>query len=398
MLLFPRHWLGPLCALVLSAAAAGAPAYVPAPQPVNTGRYRVGAALCPLWAGGQRWREIQPFADRKPLLGWYDEGNPEVTDWEIKWAVDHGISFFMVCWYREPSGAGDPAVRPGLEHWIRNGLFHARYGNQVQFGILWDNANREYFGKTSAEDFLGNLLPFWIHDYFSRPNYLSLDGCPVFSIFKPDKFIEDLGGEEQTAAVLAKAREICRQAGFKNVVMLGQNCWGNPAELRRKAEQIRRVGFDATWAYHWPTFTGAFAGDLHPSGAKAIAAQEAVWQAQLQPNPITLSMGWDEAPWHFRYSHAQWRLNPEEFETLCARAKDFLDRRPGDGIEHRLVFLDNWNEFGEGHYICPTQGAGFGYLDAVREVFAPSAGPHTDLTPSEVGLGPYDSAYRALHL
>ena len=34
---------------------------------------------------------IFAFPERKPVLGWYDEASPEVADWQIKWAVEHGI-------------------------------------------------------------------------------------------------------------------------------------------------------------------------------------------------------------------------------------------------------------------------------------------------------------------
>ena len=60
-----------------------------------------------------------------------------------------------------------------------------------------------------------------------------------------------------------------------------------------------------------------------------------------------------------------------------------------------MLLLDNWNEWGEGHYIAPYREYGFGYLDAVRKVFSSAAGPHVDLIPEDIGLGPYDTAYRA---
>ena len=34
-----------------------------------------------------------------------------------------------------------------------------------------------------------------------------------------------------------------------------------------------------------------------------------------------------------------------------------------------MIMFDNWNEFGEGHYLYPTSRAGFGYLDAAAKVF-----------------------------
>ena len=71
--------------------------YVPPPQPVSTGDYLVGAFRCPLWSeetrGGMAWSPIFDYPERKPVLGWYDEADPEVVDWEVKYALEHGISF-----------------------------------------------------------------------------------------------------------------------------------------------------------------------------------------------------------------------------------------------------------------------------------------------------------------
>jgi hypothetical protein len=60
-----------------------------------------------------------------------------------------------------------------------------------------------------------------------------------------------------------------------------------------------------------------------------------------------------------------------------------------------MILLDNWNEWSEGHFIAPSRQHGFGYLDAVRNVFATEELDHVDLLPEDVGLGPYDGAARA---
>jgi hypothetical protein len=45
------------------------------------------------------------------------------------------------------------------------------------------------------------------------------------------------------------------------------------------------------------------------------------------------------------------------------------------------VLLPNWSEFGEGAFIMPSAQAGFGYLDALRQVFT-GGGSHIDLVPT----------------
>ena len=56
-----------------------------------------------------------------------------------------------------------------------------------------------------------------------------------------------------------------------------------------------------------------------------------------------------------------------------------------------LVFCC-WNEFGEGHYIEPTRGYGFDYLDVIRDTFTGAKGPHTDIGPEDLDR-PCDSWY-----
>lgn len=55
-------------------------------------------------------------------------------------------------------------------------------------------------------------------------------------------------------------------------------------------------------------------------------------------------------------------------------------------MESKMLLLDNWNEYGEGHYIFPTRQYGFGYLDAVRNVFCSVDQEHLDLVPEDLGL------------
>ena len=71
------------------------------------------------------------------------------------------------------------------------------------------------------------------------------------------------------------------------------------------------------------------------------------------------------------------------------KAKNFSDL---NSTTYKIIMLDDWNEFGEGHYIAPTQQFGFSYLDVIREVF--TINPfHIDLAPEDVGRGPYRFPY-----
>jgi hypothetical protein len=79
---------------------------------------------------------------------------------------------------------------------------------------------------------------------------------------------------------------------------------------------------------------------------------------------------------------------------LLRKAKDFIAALPPAELGSRMLLLDNWNEWGEGHYIAPYREYGFGYVDAVRKVFSNAPEKHDDLIPEDIGMGPYDTAYK----
>ena len=112
------------------------------------------------------------------MLGWYREGSPEVADWQIKWAVEHGITFFAYDWYWSKGSRQ-------LEHALHDGYFQARYRHLLKFCLLWANHNPP--GTSSLEDCLA-VTHYWITNYFRRPEHLTAAGKPVVIIFSPQRF------------------------------------------------------------------------------------------------------------------------------------------------------------------------------------------------------------------
>lgn len=363
------------------------PSTAPAPIPVSTAPVSVGMMTCPLWRKGSRgaggWNEITPYPQRQPALGWYDEGNPEVTDWEIRWAVEHGIEFFMCCWYRAAGNIGKPAV-PWLNHWVES-LNQAKYAQMVQYSILWENIGA--VGVSSVDDMMDNLLPFWIENNFKQPNYMRREGKPVLYVYGVQKMVDDLGGEAPVRRMIRLMRAACVKAGLGGLILMGAN-HTSPSNDNALAA---RLGIDAMWAYHWPT-----ASDVMPANYTNRSLMELTkqcWAMQAKgklPRSNTVSMGWDARPWDQK--GAQWQLTPSELHELCVEARS--QALLGKHWAERIVMVDNWNEFGEGHYLAPTRQLGFEYLDAIRKAFAPQAGEHADLLPEDVGQGPYQTLFK----
>ena len=114
--------------------------YIPEPEPVRT-PILIGAHHCPLWEADkpQMWANVLKHPERTPALGFYSQENPEVADWETKWAVEHGVSFFIYCWYR--ASQGEP-VKMRFGSAIHDSLLKSKYMDKIKFTIMWENQSR----------------------------------------------------------------------------------------------------------------------------------------------------------------------------------------------------------------------------------------------------------------
>ncbi len=364
-----------------SAGVTAQKAYVPEPQPVGT-PILVGAHNCPLWEANQpqMWNQVLMHPERTPALGFYSQDNPEVADWETKWAVEHGISFFVYCWYR--NGQGGP-VKMKFGSAIHDALLKSRYVSKMKFAIMWENQARGTAGVSSETDLMDNLLPFWIENYFHHSSYLKIDNTPLLFIYRPEFLVQDLGGVDKVRTALDKMRRACRKAGFDGLYVLGEYRGLDPKHL----ELMRQLGLDYTFAYCWYV-PGS------PQPQQAVAAQlddiNKTRRMGILPEVVTVSQGWSG----WRDEGSIWKIPPAQYKELLEKAKAVIRTFPATELGSKILLLDNWNEWSEGHYIAPHREYGFGYLDAVREVFSDAPKNHVDLLPSDVGLGPYDQAYK----
>jgi hypothetical protein len=349
---------------------------VPEPKPVR-GPFEVGVYYFPGWKTASQWQPLQRFPERKPVLGWYREGDPEVADWHIKWAVEHGITFFAYDWYWS-QGARQ------LEHALHEGYFKARYRHLLKFCLLWANHNPPH--SSSQADCLA-VTRHWIENYFRRPEHLLFEGKPVMIIFAPDRLTEDLGSAGVKLALEAMRAE-CRRAGLQGLHLVA--CVGEAGGARRAAEE----GYDAVTAYTWPGLGMTGEGKFAPYES-LVEGYRRQWQhlqagSRLQLSPLPICGGWDSRPWHGENNLVRFGRTPGLFGRHVLDAKHFLEAKSSRPPAPNLVLVEAWNEWGEGSYIEPHSEFGFGYLDALREVFTDAPQAHDDVTPADVGLGPYD--------
>ncbi len=377
-----------------AAVALSLPGYVPEPQPVKsaveiTALYYPGTEHMPEWD-----MVAQTSPGIKPLLGWYDEGSPEVIDWQIKWAVEHGISSFCVDWYWNKG-------HRRLEHWVK-GYYKARYRKHLKWYMMYANHNQP--GSHSTEDQIA-VTKFWIDNYFKTPEYYTIDGKPVvcyWNVGNLDRdFIaeaaargETLGENEGIRRALSISERMAKEAGLPGIHW--QLMWSATAYDPVVAVGMRGAGFSTAISYGlvWQ------ARKLAPKAAAmakgltydmVVEAMPKLWSAkavqQELPWWLPIPTGWDDTPRSFSHASIIRDRTPEKFAAICREARAFCDR---NGLRH--VVIHPINEWQEGSYIEPNEEFGFAMYDAIRDAFCekPAAGWPKNLRPSDVGLGPYD--------
>lgn len=367
--------------------------YVPEPKPVSSDYY-IACHYFPGWNvrkdGTSGFEAIRDFPERTPLIGYYDEADPEVADWEIKWAREHGINCFVYCWYRRKENMGKP-IKPKdlfLEHQIRSALFNARYQSMMDFAIMWEGDNAGV--AKDKDDLVNNLVPFWCEEYFTKPNYLKINNKPVlFTYDYSFHVIDTLGGPEKTKEALAAASEKAKEYGFDGIYFTVEYRY-DKIEVMQK---YKDAGFENLFAYCWHT-TNRF-----PEQDDVIAQQMRLMQSHVDFDPnfaiLTCSQSWDPYPWCRGNAKRiddviRWKLTPENWRILLEKVKTMADALPETALGHKFIMMDNWNEWGEGHYIAPHLDGGFQYLQAIREVFTKRDNLPDYRLPQQLGLGPYD--------
>ena len=373
--------------------------YVPKPQPAKTDYINL-MHYCALWKEGTHWgwKRIEPWPEKRPAIGWYDEGTPEVADWHIKYALEHGINGFIYCWYRAHY---EPEIEHRLGHAIHDGLYKAKYGDQFTFTIMWENGCAK--GVKDEADLLNNLMPFWIKNYFTHPSYLKIDNQPVLFVWQPRQLLAQLGGPEKTKQALVKMRAQCKKAGFNGLRIIACLDHLNPS----LAKQIAESEWDAVSGYNLGTKAEPVgfdpAGLAYRDHADVLSQYKQTWierdaSTGDMPDIPNIVMGRDDRPWgRVKPGKGSYIADPkaENFEKACREAKEIVDAKPSDSWYSNIVVFDNWTEFGEGHYIEPTTGTGFTFLNAIKGVFCTDWADEsiTDIIPEDIGMPPPQKRY-----
>ena len=357
--------------------------YPAAPKANNKDDYNIGIHVCSLWhdtTTQEGWQVASPFAELEPWLGFYDEGSPELADWEIKIMAEHGIDFQHFCWYQPQKPVETPIkVADSSQYAMHDGYMNAKYSDMVKFAIMWENANSP---KSSLEHFKEYIWNYWKEYYFSDPRYMTIENKPVLSVWTYADFKNFFGGVEGAKEALEFMREDIKTLGYDGLIF-----------LVKSSKSASEIGADAGYFYHYSQ--DGYSADHQ------IKTLEGYKDSPLHAIP-TLAMGHNGIG---RYDYRVPLATMEDHRKAAEYIKnDYLaSRNTGTWMDNTL-FVSTWNEYTEGHYICPSGEFGYGYLETIKDVFTNDKSDHTalDVKPTDAQKARitkmYDESFQPLRL
>lgn len=323
------------------------------------------------------------YQPKVPLWGYEMDNDPMVVEKWIQTALAYGVNTFVYDWYWFDH-------YPFLESALDDGFLGAPSNKKMNFFIMWANhdVKHNYWnyhkwkddesilwtGVIDPQDWPG-IVNRVINQYFIRPNYVKIDGCPVFAIFDVQNFLKSFANEQSAKEAMDYLRAETVKAGFPGLhymMMCGGGFTADESGVNWVKE--RSILGPDSWAWY---NMGEFDCDYLVHCEKAKSSRES-WEGKLDfPVFPTVSIGWDDSPrfpGHGPQDVTRFHNTPKVFESYLRDAKEYADSHSDK--QPKFVFINAWNEWVEGSYLLPDKLNGFGYLEAVRNVFGPSV--HSD--------------------
>ncbi len=349
------------------------------------------------WPEGYgEWQTVKAMTDkgykgcrwpRKPLWGYVNEADSRIMEMQIDCAVSHGVNVFIYDWYWYDN-------RPFLENCLNDGFLKAKNNEDMKFFLMWANHHATHlwdkrnsdndlstviWNGTVNPDIFDNICDRTIEKYFSKKNYYTIDGCPVYMIFDMDNLIRSFGTVEECRKGIERFREKTVKAGFRGLHLQFVD-WGvrimdwlnkdDPYYAKTVYEVYDALGADSVTNYNWWSCV-PLDEDFRDSTDKYIAHHKKSSEKLNIPFYPNLSVGWDNnVRFHNFVEGVALNNTPENFGIACDKIKALTDELLENGTTKApLITVNSWNEWTETSYLQPDDLYGYGYLEAIKKSF-----------------------------
>jgi Glycosyltransferase WbsX/Glycosyl transferases group 1 len=292
-------------------------------------------------------------------LGFYDLRLSETRAAQAELASEYGIHAF--CYYHYWFGGKLLLERP-FDEVLASGEpdfpFCLCWANEP-WSRRWDGSPHDVLQVQpySREDDLAHIA--WLLPALADPRAVTVDGKPMFLVYRARSLPDP-------ARTTDTWRREVRRAGLPGIHLVAVETARDPGW------DATQVGFDAK--LHFAPQFGLLPGlaqakrNGHGPGPR-VYDYELASKVLADPEPVpypryeTVCPRWDNTPRSGRSGLVLHGSSPEAYGRWLSQA---VERAQRHSPNRRLVFVNAWNEWGEGCHLEPDVAHGRAYLEATR--------------------------------
>ena len=353
---------------------------------------------------GKGFTEWTNVAKAKPLykghyqpqipadLGFYDLRIPEVRIKQAEMAKKAGVEGF--CYWNYWFGNGKKILEMPIEEIMRlhepDFPFCVGWANHDWSNKTWQKSGRfqkdtiflkqEYLGEKDYTDYFNYLLPM-----FKDDRYIKVENKPMFYIFDPESIPD-------TEVLIPLWNKLAKDNGLEGIYFVARvdplgkmnliNDKGYMNQAKKRYDSHIAMGYNAVnscsfrradiltdgfWDKVFKKARGKIAGySLNDHDYLKMTKCYYMKEDKLEYVYPQLTPRKDKTPRMGKNAMLYRDSTPEKFRVGCKLAWECVKNKP---YEHRIIFLNSWNEWGEGSYVEPDIKFGHAYLDVLREEF-----------------------------
>jgi hypothetical protein len=324
------------------------------------------------WGKGfTEWTNIKSVIDKpqiQPLaipgeLGYYDLSDVSVMRKQTELAKQYGVYGF--CFYHYYFGEGKRLLEKPLENYLQSDIdfpFCLCWANH-DWSTLWGKDPDDNY-KTFLKQTYGDPKKHFelLLKTFKDERYIKINGKPLFIINRPEQIPNIL----QTTKLW---RKLAMEARLSDIYLLKLDL----SEFR-KDKAPKELGFDASMG-HSPAFRSYKISDMVDQFFKEHRVFEyndcnkmsLLQKARYRKYPVVFP-GWNNTPRFKEHSLLMLNSSPEKYRQWLSYAIELVQKFKPD---ERLVFINAWNEWGEGMILEPDVINGRAYLEATLMALHP---------------------------
>lgn len=304
-------------------------------------------------------------------LGYYDLRVPETREAQANMAREAGVEGF--CYWHYWFGNGKRLLERPFNEVLVSGKpdfpFCLAWANESWKGLDHGLKNRKtlieqlYPGKADYEKHFYEVLPA-----FQDKRYITVDGKPLFMIYKPLATVE-------IKLFIELWRELAIKNGLKGIYFVG-HC----NEAACPFQQVLEVGVDAVNVARLNNYFENYRPFVYKvrdyvkhrwlNKPRAYSYKK-ISQYFLEPQVEsienvfpTIISGWDHTPRSGKDGLVLTHTTPELFGKHVRQACEIVSKK---ATEHKIILLKSWNEWAEGNFVEPDMKYGTKFLEALRD-------------------------------